>query len=72
MITIDKDVPYSGRSRYPWKKMEPGNSFMIPLGGENGARGSGAHFCRAHRQDLRIAMRKENGGVRVWLVEKDR
>lgn len=64
----------AGRRRYPWPAMAAGDSFFLPDANpqtvEN-VRWAGSEFCRKHRPDLKVTIRKQDGGHRCWLVARD-
>jgi hypothetical protein len=74
MIEIEKGIPrpkhtYHGRpSKYPWAKMEIGDSFSVPPG-------LGLYFGRqasaaGKRWEMKFSVRRcEDGSYRVWRDE---
>ena len=70
VITVDKGIPVPrslrGRSKYPFRQMEIGDSCFIP-------RKNGQQITINHLKPLRFTTRHvvENGidGVRVWRIE---
>jgi hypothetical protein len=73
-IKIEKGVPISfpkmGRpTKYPWADMAPGDSFFVPVDSGNiELRRQCLRRC-ATAQKIKIATRKENGGLRIWRIE---
>ena len=75
MYEIDTDVAIPpGRRRMPWRDMEVGDSFHVPVRhGEDvkklqesmSANAAGAR----KRLGTRYTVRQENGGVRIWRIE---
>ena len=78
---IEKHVPLPrpqirpGETLYPWAKMSAGDSFFIPVNDADSAdkiassaSNSGRHYVKKHGLPCRIATRKVEGGVRVWMV----
>ena len=73
---VEKDIPIpvhiSKGSRYPFSKMEVGDSFKVPYEKNVGSAISGGagHFRRAHPEyKFVIRTLKEEGIVRCWRVE---
>jgi hypothetical protein len=67
-ITIDESVPFSEglvTSKYPFKDLKVGQSFLLPLGGSVGTvRGIAS---QQHREsDKRFTIRKTPDGYRCW------
>jgi hypothetical protein len=70
VIAIDKGVPLPpdmrGSGKYPWRIMEPGDSFFVP-GAD--ARKFSAQVTRMKEVTGRdFTSRPVEGGVRVWRV----
>ena len=66
---IDKHIPapaYDGLGRackYPWDKMEIGDSVLVPhAGAQRSAYGYGK------RHSMKFRTRKDEGGFRVWRI----
>jgi hypothetical protein len=70
-IEIEKGVPITGKSRqrFPFKDMEVGDSFFIKDGKNKSAYSSAAGFARRHPA-FAFTVRKINGGIRVWRIER--
>lgn len=71
-IKIDKKVAVpSGRHTYPWREMQPGDSFFVPMVGKT--RGRGLYVCARRAAGIEITTRTvvENGvkGIRVWRID---
>ena len=66
-ITKGVPTPHRGRSKYPFRGMELGDSFFAP-----GATVIGLHGCARRHRPMRFTCRSvvENGvaGVRVWRI----
>ncbi|MFO1130747.1 MAG: hypothetical protein U1E16_01835 [Hyphomicrobiales bacterium] len=66
-ITKGLPTPQRGRSKYPFRDMELGDSFFAP-----GASVIGLHGCARRHRPMRFTCRTlvENGvaGVRVWRI----
>lgn len=60
-IKIDKGVPMP--TKYPWKSMEIGDSFVFPYRPSN----KGLYRCAAHA-GIKISIRKEGDGIRIWRI----
>lgn len=72
MVTIDKGIdipnPQKGRpGKYPWKLLEPGDSFVIKSKRAKNYRGG--VYAHALRYGIKVKTRLEKGGVRVWRVD---
>jgi len=77
MIKIDKDIPLSKfgtRMKYPFRKMEKGDSFFIKT--EDDACDKGRITTRLHNcarslniPGYKITTRREENGVRCWRVQ---
>ncbi len=55
------------RERYPWSKMEVGDSFFIPDGNRSRIAGAASHAAR--RLGRKFVVRSVDGGVRAWRSE---
>jgi hypothetical protein len=69
-IIIEKRVQVpppnkKGMTRYPWDKMEVGDSFFVP-----GKTTSTLHQTARHmmKKGMRFTCRKEEGGARIWRI----
>ena len=70
IFKIEKGVPMprngaGGRTKYPWDKMEVGDSFFVP-GTRNRGVNPGAASLRLSPK--KFAMRKVDGGTRIWRI----
>lgn len=72
MFAIEKNIPLASKQAYPFDKMESGDSFFIP------AEDKKIGYIRAQLNNIKrkmpnkvISTRKEEGGLRVWLINKD-
>ena len=83
-FTVEKNKPVpqsgSGGPKYPWPKMEIGDSFLVPAKGldemEQVQRSlfvSGNGWCNRNAPHLKVVTRRDHSvpGVRVWLVERE-
>lgn len=77
-IKIEKGIPVkssgSGRiAKYPFRKMEVGDSFLFPEGyKQSHYYGMAREFtvqCRAIGQNWKFVARKTDAGYRCWRVE---
>ena len=59
--------PIVRKRRYPFLKMEIGDSIFIE--GKTVSSISGSRNWAKHRHKIETVCRAENGGVRVWRVE---
>jgi hypothetical protein len=72
MIKIEKGVPIPRRgnnTKYPWDKLEPGDSFFIA--GKKTSQISGSFVSAKRRLGIRLTARAENGGTRIWRLPDD-
>lgn len=72
MFAIEKNIPLASKQAYPFDKMESGDSFFIP------AEDKKIGYIRAQLNNIKrkmpnkvISTRKEEGGLRVWLINKE-
>ncbi len=70
---IEKGVPIpprnpsrKGATKYPFEKMEVGDSFFVPLMREFSA---ASRWCKDH-PDWKLLVRKVEGGYRVWCMAR--
>jgi len=70
MVKIVKGVPIP-RIRYPWKKMEVGDSFLFPKEISHPQVGSivAKATKRYSRMGCKYVTRKTDEGIRVWRVK---
>ena len=73
MFKIEKSIPLAAKQSYPIDEMEAGDSFVIPVT-DNKKIG----YIRAQINGLKknypnkvISTRKEDYGLRVWLIAKE-
>ncbi len=60
--------PPKTTNKYPFKEMAVGDSFLIPCKGINEVKKAQVNVHGSARK-IRIATRKEDGGLRVWRTE---
>ena len=70
MHTIEKNIPFKAKSKYPFHDMEVGDSFFTTLA--KSARQRATHYGIRH--SMKFVSRKatsEEGevGIRIWRVE---
>jgi len=67
-LQIDPDVPIpQGRTRYPFKDMEVGDSiFFDTLPKGTSARVSAAQFIQKHEPTWKFSLKQVSGGWRLW------
>ena len=72
MFAIEKNIPLASKQSYPFEKMESGDSFFIPADDKK------IGYIRAQLNNIKrkmpnkvISTRKEEGGLRVWLINKE-
>lgn len=63
-IETNVPVPRGTRSKYPFRYMEVGESFVIPKSKLSSVR------TLAHRIKIKITTRQEGESYRIWLKEK--
>ena len=71
-FVIEKDIPIGQqvrKSKYPFAQMDNGDSFVIPLDGKDPQRVASALHNHARHQNVRIATRQTENGVRVWKID---
>jgi hypothetical protein len=73
MFAIEKNIPLATKQAYPFDQMQSGDSFLIP---ETDPKKIG--YIRAQINNLKnkypgkvITTRKEETGLRVWLIFKE-
>jgi DUF4097 and DUF4098 domain-containing protein YvlB len=70
MFEIQRNVPLASKQAYPFDNMKPGDSFFIPSDDKK------INKIRAQLNNIKkrtgkvISTRKENDGLRVWLVKE--
>lgn len=81
LYAIEKGVPIppkrhalSGGSKYPWRQLEIGDSFLAPLPEHGDARKHHASMTRSACQwakavNREFTTRRVEGGVRVWRTK---
>jgi hypothetical protein len=74
MYQVEKNIPLSSKYAYPFDKMADGDSFFIPCTDDKKI-----SYIRAQINSLKykyptkvISTRKEEGGLRIWLLAKER
>lgn len=74
MIKVEKKRPLPEKKRgapgkYPFKDLRVGDSFLIPdKTKKNGIYSSLAHFNKKQRFPIKITIRIEEDGIRVWRI----
>jgi hypothetical protein len=73
MFKIEKHIPLAARQSYPFDKMESGDSFLIPVTDEKKISHIRAQInsMKKNYPNKLISTRKEDDGLRVWLINKD-
>jgi hypothetical protein len=73
MFKIEKNIPLAAKQSYPFNQMESGDSFLIPVTDVKKI-----SYIRAQINGMKknypnkiISTRKEEAGLRVWLIKKD-
>jgi hypothetical protein len=72
---IEKDVPLPAlvrrRSKYPFKDLEIGDSFVIPIKSDKSPSGIYAAISTARsRHNIGLTTARVEGGIRVWRVPR--
>jgi hypothetical protein len=72
MYSIDKNIPLASKRAYPFDEMEAGDSFLIPCTDNTMISRIRAQINNAKKRHPGkvISTRKEEGGLRVWLLYK--
>ena len=72
MFEIEKNVPLIAKKAYPLDEMQVGDSFLVPVDGEKKISYVRAqiHNFKKKRPGMEVSTRKEDYGLRVWLVSK--
>jgi len=67
-MEIEKNIPVPDDTSDTFKKMEVGDSLLIPCEDHKGKIYSRAkmHF---YRSDKKIKARKVDGGIRIWRIQ---
>jgi hypothetical protein len=71
---IDKNIPHPNfnRVKYPFKDMEVGDSFFVPLDGVDALTIKNRLNCAVRDNSLKLsfkfAQKRENNGYRVWRI----
>ena len=69
MFDIEKEVPIpagsGGLGKYPWRKMEVGDSFLVP---RSQMSREGYRPVPPTSLGIKVSIRKEGDGVRVWRI----
>lgn len=85
-LMIDDDVPRPprgkrGPGKYPWPKLAPGQSFLVPCGRtpqdlsitHSNVRSAAFRYGKRHGMTFQTATRRESvdgeRGIRVWRIE---
>jgi hypothetical protein len=73
MYQVEKNIPLAAKHAYPFDKMADGDSFLIPCTDDKKI-----SYIRAQINAMKkkypnkiISTRKEEGGLRVWLLSKE-
>ena len=71
MYSIEKNIPVpEGRSKYPFPKMEVGDSFFVPSKDIVGARISVAlNYYKRKNPKKTFISRKSADGMRIWRTK---
>jgi hypothetical protein len=72
MFKIEKNVPLAAKQSYPFDQMESGDSFLIPCTDNKKIGHIRAQINHAKKRypGKVISTRKEEGGLRIWLLHK--
>jgi hypothetical protein len=66
MFKIEKNVPFAER-KYPFAKMEVGDSFEVPVTMWNSAKTSATHFGIRHNRKFAARLTGPDTG-RIWRI----
>lgn len=72
-MKVDKNIPVSdrirGKKKYPWNKMEVGDSILclnvvrsVPLT-------SAKQWAKTHKKKWKFTARSEEKGIRIWRIK---
>jgi len=68
---VEKNIPMpqgrAGSAKYPFDKLEVGDSFFIP--GVKGREFAGTAYSNGKRNRMKFSVRSVAGGCRCWRVE---
>ncbi len=72
MYTVEKNILLASRKAYPFDEMEVGDSFLIPCTDNTKISRIRAQINNAKKRypNKVISTRKEENGLRVWLLHK--
>lgn len=72
MYPIQKNVPLRSKQAYPLDEMQAGDSFLVPCTDNQEINYIRAqiHALKKKRPGMVISTRKEDYGLRVWVVKK--
>lgn len=71
-FVIEKNIPIGKqvrKSKYPFAQMENGDSFFVPTGDQDPHRVASRIHNHARHQNVRIATRQTENGIRVWKID---
>jgi hypothetical protein len=74
---IEKDIPTPkgyNTTKYPWEKMEIGDSFFVPTKAKKHNKLGQLHwsfkgYCKVRGLNWKITCRTELDGIRVWRLK---
>ena len=70
---IEDGIPIPGQNKvrgtkYPWKELQVGQSFFVPLNGKRAAVVQSTLNSAGKYVGMKVATRQVEGGVRVWRI----
>ncbi len=74
VVELDKNVPlikkvHSGRpSKYPWREMKVGDSFLFPKGLSVSAAYAATRYAK-NGMGIKVTIRQTDEGLRVWRIK---
>lgn len=70
MIEIEKNIPIPSKSKYPFARMEIGDSFFISSAHINTISSCRSSFCKTKEgKDKQFSCHTVDDGVRVWRIK---
>jgi hypothetical protein len=73
MYQVEKNIPLAATRAYPFDQMADGDSFLIPCTDDKkiGYIRAQINAVKKKYPNKIISTRKEEGGLRVWLLAKE-
>ena len=73
MFKIEKNIPLAAKQSYPFDQMESGDSFFIPITDPKKVAYIRAQINNVKKKypNKTISTRIEQGGLRIWMINKE-